>query len=179
MFEEENKWLDMVKDGEFGTRYYNLQKHWQHWSSDSETHKSAVEKMAASLRKRNAAMTPEERSEKFGTRRGIPSPRKGKTMEEEYGPEKAAELKESISKKLTGGTHSPEVNAKKGSVPWNKGKTGVYNEETRKRMGWAKGKKLSPCSDETKRKIGEKNKKRMKELWKDPKYRKMMMEARS
>lgn len=33
---------------------------------------------------------------------------------------------------------------KKGIVPWNKGKKGVYSTEVRKKMGWAKGKKLSP-----------------------------------
>ena len=33
----------------------------------------------------------------------------------------------------------------KGQIPWNKGKTGVYSEETRKKMGIQKiGKKQSP-----------------------------------
>lgn len=40
----------------------------------------------------------------------------------------------------------------KNYIPWNKGKTGVYSEETRKKMGEAKkGKSLS---NETKAKIG-------------------------
>jgi hypothetical protein len=181
MFEEEYRWLQMIDDSELKTKYYNLHRnHSNHFWGDEKKAKSAVEKMAASLRKRNAAMTPEERSEKFGVRKGKPSPRKGKTMEEEYGPEKAAHLKSAISEKLTGYKHSPEVNAKKGSVPWNKGKTGIYSEETKKRMGWAKGKKIGDrLSDEGRKSIGKKNSNRMKEKWQDPKYRKMMMEARS
>lgn len=47
--------------------------------------------------------------------------------------------------------------------PWNKGKTGVYSEETRYKMGasmrgkvgWSRGKKLGPLSEEHKRKVSE------------------------
>ena len=54
----------------------------------------------------------------------------------------------------------------KHSEPWNKGKTGVYSEETRYRMGAGMrgkpgvnlGKKIGPLSQETKRKISESNK---------------------
>ena len=56
--------------------------------------------------------------------------------------------------------------SRKGRIPWNKGKTGVYSEEARKkisesrkgRIPWNKGKKMSPMSEEHKKKISEANK---------------------
>lgn len=54
----------------------------------------------------------------------------------------------------------------KHTIPWNKGKTGVYSEETLKimsekskgRPAWSKGKKLGPQSEEHRKKISEANK---------------------
>lgn len=53
--------------------------------------------------------------------------------------------------------------ANKGSVPWHKGKTGVYSKETLQQMSvakkgqvpWCKGRKLGPHSEETKRRLRE------------------------
>lgn len=48
---------------------------------------------------------------------------------------------------------------KKGKATWNKGKTGIYSKETLEMMSNShKGKKLSPCSEERKKKISESNK---------------------
>lgn len=45
----------------------------------------------------------------------------------------------------------------KGHIPWNKGKTGVYSEEAKRKMGeWQKGKH---CSETTKKKLREIHKK--------------------
>ncbi len=45
-------------------------------------------------------------------------------------------------------------NSLKGNIPWNKGKTGVYNRETRKRIGDAlRGKKRGPISKKQKEQI--------------------------
>lgn len=72
-----------------------------------------------------------------------------------------------------GHSHSEETKAKisqslkaKNLVPWNKGKTGIYSEETRRRISESqmgrisptKGKKVGPMSDETKAKIAAANK---------------------
>lgn len=59
----------------------------------------------------------------------------------------------------------------KNLVPWNKGKTGIYSEETRRRISESqmgrisptKGKKIGPMSDETKAKIAAANK--GKNIW--------------
>jgi len=58
------------------------------------------------------------------TLRKIRSPRKtrGKTYEEIYGPEIAAKLKKERSE------HFKKI--RKGCIPWNKGKTGIYSDET-------------------------------------------------
>jgi hypothetical protein len=46
-------------------------------------------------------------------------------------------------------------NTLKGNIPWNKGKTGVYTEETRKKISESqKGKKKPPRSEEHKKNIG-------------------------
>ena len=48
--------------------------------------------------------------------------------------------------------------AHKGKIPWNKGKIGIYTEETRMKISESlTGRKLSPRSDEVKRKISEAN----------------------
>lgn len=67
---------------------------------------------------------------------------------------------EEVRKKIS------ETLKSKHPIPWNKGKTGVYNEETLKKIsegskgrpGWNKGKKLGPQSEEHRRKISEANK---------------------
>lgn len=182
MYQEEGRWLQMIEEGELRTRYYNLHKnHANHFWGDEKKAKSAVEKMAASLRKRNAAMTPEERSEKFGNRRGSVSPRKGMTLEQEYGPEKAAEIREQIKAARANQVITEESNEKRRKhKPWNKGKIGVYSKETKQKMGasWKGKKRGDKLSDEGRKSISKKNSNRMKELWQDPEYRKMIMEAR-
>ena len=45
MFLEEQKYLNMVKDEELGKKYYNLNKTWQHWSSDEDRTLSVKEKI--------------------------------------------------------------------------------------------------------------------------------------
>jgi len=62
------------------------------------------------------------------TLRKIRSPRKtkGKTYEEIYGLEVAAKLKKERSKRFK------EI--KKGTIPWNKGKTGIFSDETLEKM---------------------------------------------
>lgn len=59
MFEEENRWLDMIDEKEFGKRYYNLQKTWQHWSMDENKAKTLSEKI--SIRTKEAMARPEIR----------------------------------------------------------------------------------------------------------------------
>lgn len=69
-------------------------------------------------------------------------------------------LSEETKKKI-----SATLKAKK-MVPWNKGKTGVYSEETLKKIsesgkgrpGWNKGLKLGPMPEETRQKISRANK---------------------
>lgn len=82
----------------------------------------------------------EETKQKLGDmRRGKKSHRKGKTLEEEYGVEKAKQIREKISK------------AQKGRTPWNKGKKGLQVGWSKglppeKQPGWRGGKSFEPYS---------------------------------
>ena len=70
------------------------------------------------------------------------------------------EVNKRISQKLKGKLMNSETkikisNSKKGTIPWNKGKTGIYSEETRMKMGSSLRGKLRPQTEETIRKIKE------------------------
>lgn len=92
------------------------------------------------------------------TKRKISAANKGKKYT--LGKHHSKETKRKISKSLEGRCLSEETKnkisetkKKKGFVPWNKGKTGVYSKEALENMSRVKkGKKLS---QETKKKIGE------------------------
>ena len=67
LLEEEYKWLQLISDDDLGSKYYNIsKKHFGHWSTQKTVYKSTVEKMKESQAKTYAAMTPEEKKEKFG-----------------------------------------------------------------------------------------------------------------
>lgn len=77
----------------------------------------------------------------------------------------------------------------KGKVPWNKGKTSIYSEETKRKMGeanlgktpWNKGKKGVQVSWNKGKTASKESKEKMsksqKKLWENPKYRKRMSES--
>lgn len=46
LLNEEDRWLDMIKQEEFGKRYYNLQKHWKHWNNDPNKAKTVANKIS-------------------------------------------------------------------------------------------------------------------------------------
>jgi hypothetical protein len=68
------------------------------------------------------------------------------------------QTKEKISKSLTGKKQSEEtINKRRGKPAWNKGLTGIYSEETRKKISEA-NRKRGPHSEEHKQKIRDSNK---------------------
>tara|TARA_R110000868_G_scaffold25423_2_gene99148 strand:- start:8993 stop:9811 length:819 start_codon:yes stop_codon:yes gene_type:complete len=178
LLEEEYKWLKLIKTNELKIKYYNLHNHkFNHWSSNEKEAKNSIEKMANSLRIRNSAMSQEERNEKFGTRRGSVSHLKGKTFEEFYGKEKSDELKEIMRQNSLGKRKSEETKNKlRGKPSPMLGKT--HTEEARLKISLThKGTIKGPPSEETKSKIGIKNKKRMTDKWQDDEYREKMRNA--
>ena len=44
---------------------------------------------------------------------------------------------------------------KKGRIPWNKGKTGIYSEETKRKMGESNKGKIRMFSEEHRKKLSE------------------------
>lgn len=152
-FAAEYKLLQLIKDEELGTRYYNKHKNIRisdgpAWNKGKKLHYTVWNKGKGGYKISEAA-----RLNKKGQ---IPW-NKGKT--------------DGTWTEARRASHKPQV-------PWNKGKTDLYSEETRSKMGWARGKKLPPRSDETKQKSGKKNAEHMKRLWADPEYRKMMLDRR-
>ena len=59
LFKTEDYYLNMIKEHEFGKRYYNLQKHWRHWSEKEQNRLSVSEKI--SIKTKEAMNTPEVR----------------------------------------------------------------------------------------------------------------------
>ena len=127
--------------------------------------------MRNKLIENNSKMTKEERSEKFGNRKGTTSKVKGKTLEEQHGSERATEIKKKIKEKRATQIISEETKKKmSGRIPWNKGKK-MSDDFCKKISKVQLGKSRGPMKEETKTKIGLRNKEKMIELWKDDKYR--------
>lgn len=86
--------------------------------------------------------SPEARAKMSAARKGKP---------------KSEEWKRKMSEAMTGVKHSEEQRRKnseshKGQIPWNKGLTGIYSEETRKKMSdSAKRRKISEETIEKRR----------------------------
>jgi group I intron endonuclease len=71
------------------------------------------------------------------------------------------ESRQKISEAHIGKKHTKETKQKisdlnTGNIPWNKGKTGIYSKETRRRLSEI-ARNRPPMTEETKRKIGEGN----------------------
>ena len=63
MFEEEYKWMSLIKEEKLGKKYYNLRKHkWGHWTADENTKLSISEKIS---QKTKEAMNRPEVREKY------------------------------------------------------------------------------------------------------------------
>lgn len=149
LLDEEQKWLNQIKDEEIKVRYYNLSKTTKNpWYKYPDQVKTVSEKISHQVKEHVASLTPEERRERFGYWRGKPSPKRGVPISEEQ--------KEKVRQANLGKKYSAETNAKKGKNTWNKGRSGIYSEETREKIGAAqRGKKRGPPSLETRLKISE------------------------
>ena len=169
MFELEYLWLNQIKNEELGKKYYNFKNtKWEHWSQNEDSTKTTIEKMKINQRIALDKLTPEERKEKFGNRRGKPSPNIGRHLSDEQ--------KEHL-RQINLGKKKPEHSARmKGRPSLNKGKKA--SDETRAKISAAQlGRKRGPRSEETKRKIGEKNKINMQKLWEDKSYQEQQRTA--
>lgn len=62
LFELEDSYLNLIKNEEFGTKYYNLQKHWKHWSKKEYTRLSTKERIS---QKTKEAMARPEVKQKY------------------------------------------------------------------------------------------------------------------
>lgn len=174
LLKEEYNWLQMIKEEELGQKYYNINKHhYGHWSTQKSLCKSTVEKMRESLLEKNAAMTSEERKEKFGKHN------LGRKFSEETIAKKRKQIPWNKGKTniYSEETLKKMSESSKGQIAWNKDKTNIYSEETKEKMAWNKGKNLGPRSENVKKKIGEKNKINTKRCWQDPKHREKMSKA--
>lgn len=123
MFDEEYKWLSMIRDSEIGTKYYNLIKHHSsHWSINEESRVNMVNflkcrtphnkgKHLSAKHKANisAANTGKHHSEE--TRSKLSIIRKGRTAPNKGVP-CSIEQKAKISAANKGRIHSEETKAK-------------------------------------------------------------------
>lgn len=85
---EEAKWLSLIKPEELKVRYYNaINKHFNHWSADPVQREQVLKTL--SEKTKEAMHRPEIRTKVDAWN----SSRRGKTYEELYGEERAAEMK--------------------------------------------------------------------------------------
>ena len=116
MFLEEHNYFKMVKDEELGKKYYNLNKTWQHWSSDKNRKLSVKEKISKSLkgRKRAGLFENWKHTEKTKEKLRIAAIKQFST--EEARKKHSENTKKGMTEKVK--KHISEK--QKGRIPWNK-----------------------------------------------------------
>lgn len=140
IFEEEYKWLTMIRQEELGKKYYNLQKYLLHWSSDLNTMNIVSEKLSIALSGEKHPCFGKHLSDE--TRKKIGLAHKGRIHNEES----RKNMSEGQKKRFAT------------DVPWNKGIPATVetlkkiSEANKGKPSWNKGKKMS---EETKKKISE------------------------
>jgi len=120
-FNEEFKYLSLMKDHELGTRYYNMMKQNKfHWTL--QPRKEEIRKRLSESRKgrhfypENEFKKGERRSPGTEFKKGIVPHNKGKTLEEVVGVVYAAELRQAKSDKYKGKSFSVSTQFSKGQM---------------------------------------------------------------
>jgi hypothetical protein len=85
LFEEEYKWLQLIKDEELGKKYYNLKNtKWEHWSQNKDTAKTVGQKISDSpLRKQRIGAANRGKQRSIEQKEHLRSINIGKTHSEE------------------------------------------------------------------------------------------------
>ena len=118
LLEEEYRWLSKIKDEELGKRYYNLSNHhFNHWSSNESKRLAIGQKVSTSKSGKKGTPHTEASKQKLREARAKQTIQPGWKLSEET-KEKMRKPKlprtEEYRRKMS--------EAKKGSIPWNKGK---------------------------------------------------------
>ena len=117
LLEEEYRWLSKITENELGKRYYNLHNHhFNHWSTDENKKLTVGQKVSRSKTGKKGTPHTEESKQKLREARAkqiIPSWKHTEETKQKMRkpkPPRTEEHKKNMSE------------AKKGSIPWNKGK---------------------------------------------------------
>lgn len=148
LLKEEYKWLSKIKDDELGQRYYNLHNHhFGHWIMNDtytkEKHemfgKKHTEATKQKMRGRRVSEETKKRLREIAKKQFSDTENRRKAGAANIGVVR------------NGKKHSEEVKKKmsidrKGTVPWNKGKTGLqsHSEETKQKMRGPRGPQKNP-----------------------------------
>lgn len=126
LFEEEFRFLNMIREDELGKRYYNLSRvHPNHWSTDPNSTKTVSEKRKEwwegvgkhNWKPNKGCFKPGEcRSPETQFKRGTVPHNKGKKLEDVVGVNKAAEIKKSKSNRYKGKSFSENTQFKPGQT---------------------------------------------------------------
>lgn len=112
MHYEEYRYMLMIKDHELGSKYYNLRK-WKfgHWTAKPDFTTTIAKLSAANKGQRRSKATEfkpgEHRSPLTEFKPGQSAHNKGKTMADQYGEERATQIKKIKSVKMAGRSNSP------------------------------------------------------------------------
>lgn len=142
LLEEETKWIGLIKDNEFGKRYYNLKRGKQHnWHGDEGKSLTIAEKISNTLKGRK--LTPEsieKRSAKIRGRKHSEETIK-KMRAAALGKVKSEEHRKNLSLANIGKKYSKEVNMKK-AVKYTDAMKAQRSEALKK--AWERKKGLDP-----------------------------------
>ena len=117
LLEEEHKWLSKISDVELGKRYYNLRKHkWAHWSTDKNRRLTVGQKVSKAKLGKPGNKHTDDSKQKL---------REARAKQVILPWKHSEESKQKMRKPKPPRTDEHRKNmseAKKGTIPWNKGK---------------------------------------------------------
>ena len=119
LLEEEFKWLYLIPDDQLGKKYYNLyKKHFGHWANNPDSKLSVGEKLSKLKLGRPGNKHTEESKQKIRNARAKQNP---PSLGHKHSEETKQKMKK--PKPTRSSEHCKKISdAKKGLVPWNKGK---------------------------------------------------------
>lgn len=126
LLDAETEFLIRIKDAEIKTKYYNLSnKNKGHWVTKESSKESVAQKVSKALtgkpsRSKTKFKKGQSASPETTFKKGNTAHNKGKSLEERYGPERAAQIREKQRVAHLGKPSNSSTKYRIGNESWNK-----------------------------------------------------------